>query len=81
MASNEILMVNKIGRADGDYGCYCPHCGKLMFFSEDELSDIRGAQYQHTRIINFRSSERCDGWFEVSTDARYSRILFDQGEE
>lgn len=44
MATNEILIVNKIGRADGDYGCYCPHCGEPMFFSDDELEDIRGSQ-------------------------------------
>lgn len=81
MESNEILTVTCIGRADGDYGCYCPHCGKPMFFSEDELDIIRGSQYQHTRVIRIRTGERCDGWLEVSTDAGYSRILFDQDEE
>lgn len=81
MTTNEILTVTRIGRADGDYGCYCPHCGKPLFFSEDDLDDIRGSQYQHTSVINLITGERCDGWLEVSTDAGYSRILFDQGED
>ncbi|MCS2162997.1 hypothetical protein MUU47_18085 [Scandinavium sp. H11S7] len=81
MATNEILTVSRIGRADGEYGCYCPHCGKPMFFSEDDIDDIRGSQYQHTSIISLLTSERCDGWLEVSTDAGYSRIMFDQGGE
>ncbi|MFG6025199.1 hypothetical protein N4Q68_29335, partial [Salmonella enterica subsp. enterica serovar Montevideo] len=78
MATNEILPVTRIGRADGDYGCYCPHCGNPMFFSESELDDIRGSQYQHTRIISLLTGERCEGWLEVSTNASFSRILFDQ---
>lgn len=81
MASNEILTVTRIGRADGEYGCFCPHCGRPMFFSEDDIDDIRGSQYQHTRIISIRTGERCDGWFEVSTEARVSKVMFDQGEE
>ncbi len=81
MATDEILSVTRIGKADGEYGCYCPHCGRPMFFSEDDIDDIRGSQYQHIRIISLRTGERCDGWLEVSTDAGYSRILFDQGED
>ncbi|MBT2054920.1 hypothetical protein KKZ69_11570 [Enterobacter hormaechei subsp. hoffmannii] len=81
MASNEILTVTRIGRADGEYGCFCPHCGKPMFFSEDDIDDIRGSQYQHTRIISIKTGERCDGWLEVSTEARVSKVMFDQGEE
>lgn len=52
-----------------------------MFFSEDDVDDIRGAQYQHTRVISLRTGERCDGWLEVSTDAKVSKIMFDQGGE
>ena len=81
MASNEILTVTRIGRADGEYGCFCPHCGRPMFFSEDDIDDIRGSQYQHTRIISIRTGERCDGWLEVSTEARVSKVMFDQGED
>lgn len=81
MASNEILTVTCIGRADGEYGCFCPHCGRPMFFSEDDIDDIRGSQYQHTRIISIRTGERCDGWLEVSTEARVSKVMFDQGED
>lgn len=80
MASDEILTVTRIGRADGEYGCFCPHCGKPMFFSEDDIYDVRGSQYQHTRIINFRTGERCDGWIEVSSRAAVSVIMFDQDE-
>jgi hypothetical protein len=39
---------------------------------------ISEAQYQHSRVINLRTGERCDGWLEVSTNAGYSRILFDR---
>ncbi|WP_419879789.1 hypothetical protein [Citrobacter braakii] len=81
MASNEILTVTRIGRADGEYGCFCPHCGNPMFFSEDDIDDIRGSQYQHTRIISLRTGERCDGWLEVSTRASVSKVMFDQGGE
>lgn len=81
MSTDEILPVTRIGRADGEYGCYCPHCGRPMFFSEEDIDDIRGSQYQHTRIISLRTGERCNGWLEVSADAGYSRIIFDQGEE
>ena len=81
MASNEILTVDRVGRADGDFGCYCPHCRLPMFFSESDLDYIRGEMYQHTRVINLTTGERCDGWLEVSSTARYSQRLFDQGEE
>lgn len=81
MANNEILTVSRIGRADGEYGCFCPHCGNPMFFSEDDIDDVRGSQYQHTRIINLRTGERCDGWLEITTDARVSKVMFDQGSE
>lgn len=78
MASNEILMVNKVGRADGEWGCVCPHCNRPMFFSEDDLDEVRGSQYQHTRVISLRTGERCDGWLEVTSNAGYSRTLFDE---
>lgn len=79
MMSDEILMVNTIGRADGDWGCFCPHCSKPIFFSEDAIEDVRGSQYRHTRLISILRDERCNGWLEVSTTARFSRVLFDQG--
>lgn len=81
MSTNEILTVKKIGRADSEWGCFCPHCGKPLFFSEDEIDDILGSQYQHTRIINLLTGERCDGWLEVDSSARHVRRLFDQGGE
>jgi len=81
MANNEIRPVNKIGRADGEWGCICPHCGRPMFFSEDDIDEVRGSQYQHTTVISFRTGERCDGWLEIDSDAGYLRRLFDQGAE
>lgn len=81
MATDEILTVTRIGRADGEYGCFCPHCGRPMFFSEDDIDDVRGSQYQHTLILSIRTGERCDGWIEISTGAKVSKIMFDQGEE
>lgn len=80
MASNEILVVTRIGRADGEWGCKCPHCGRSMFFSEDAIEEVRGSQYQHTARLSFISEQRCNGWLEVASDAKYSRIMFGQGE-
>lgn len=80
MASNEILTVERIGRADGEWGCMCPHCGKPIFFSEDDINDVRGSQYQHNGRTSWRTEERCEGWLEVSDDAKYSRIMFDRGD-
>ncbi|QCJ72232.1 hypothetical protein MNY66_16540 (plasmid) [Moellerella wisconsensis] len=81
MASEEIREVTRIGRADGQWGCKCPHCDRSMFFSEDTIEEVRGSQYQHTARLSIISEQRCNGWLEVSTTAKYSRIMFDQGEE
>ena len=81
MATEDILTVNKIGRADGEWGCFCPHCGRPIFFSEDDIDNVRGSQYQHKAFTSFLSNERCDGWLEVDSSARHVRRLFDQGGE
>ncbi|MFH6896744.1 hypothetical protein ACHCAL_22160 [Providencia huaxiensis] len=52
-----------------------------MFFSEDTIEEVRGSQYQHTARLTFISEQRCNGHLVVSTTAKYSRIMFDQGEE
>lgn len=80
MPNNEILTVKKIGRADGEWGCYCPHCKRPMFFSEDDIDDVRGSQYQHTNVISIRTGERCDGWLEVDDSAAYVRGLFEEND-
>ena len=77
MAKNEILTVSVLGRADREWGCFCPHCGRPMFFSEDNISDIRGEQYQHSRVINLMTGQRCNGWVEVDSRAGYDRRMFD----
>lgn len=81
MANDEIRPVNKIGRIDGEWGCYCPHCENIITFSEDDIDEVRGSQYQCKRPVSIFTMETCGGWLEVSDDAGYSRSLFDQGEE
>jgi hypothetical protein len=75
MSTNEILTVKKIGRADGEWGCYCPHCKRPIFFSEDDIDDVRGSQYQHASIC---TGEHCDGWLEIDDSAVYDRSLFQE---
>lgn len=77
MAKNEILTVSMLGRADNEWGCFCPHCGRPIFFAEGHISDIRGEQYQHSRVINLMTGQRCNGWVEVDSLAGYDRRMFD----
>jgi len=81
MATNEILPVNKIGRIDGEWACYCPHCHHILTFVEADIDEVRGSQYQCRRPISIRTMELCEGWLEVSDDAGYARRLCDQVEE
>ena len=81
MATNEILPVNKVGRVDGEWACYCPHCHHILTFAEDDIDEVRGSQYQCRRPVSIRTMELCEGWLEVSDEAGYTRRLFDQGEE
>lgn len=78
MSSDEILVVKKIGRIDGEWGCYCPHCGRITTFAEDEIDEIRGGQYQCKKPVSLRTidMELCNGWLEVSDEASYARNLF-----
>lgn len=59
---NEILTVHKVTKDGGDYTVMCPHCKSLIGLEGDDLSEIRGEQFQH---------RACGGWLEVSHDARF----------
>jgi hypothetical protein len=63
-ASPEILTVHVVTKDGGDYCVKCPHCGDFIGIEGDDLSEIRGEQYQH---------KRCGGWLEVSASARFAR--------
>lgn len=39
----------------------CPHCQDVLGIEGIELDEVQGEQYQ---------CHRCDGWLEVSSDAR-----------
>jgi uncharacterized C2H2 Zn-finger protein len=77
MSSEEILEVKKIGRIDGEWGCKCPHCGNIITFTEEDIDDVRGSQYQCSRPLSIRTMELCNGWLEVSDEAGYTRNLFE----
>lgn len=74
-ATDEILTVNKVIKDnDGTYCVECPHCKAIIGIEGDSLNDIRGEQYQHKRREypgpHGMRSVGCDGWLEVSFDAR-----------
>lgn len=63
---NEILTVHKVTKDGGDYTVRCPHCKALIGLEGDDLSEVRGEQFQH---------RACAGWLEVSQDARFVKSL------
>jgi hypothetical protein len=65
-ASDEILPVDRVTRDGGDYTVKCPHCGRLIGLEGDDLSQIRGEQFQH---------RQCGGWLEVRNSARFVQVL------
>lgn len=74
-----ILPVRKVSKDGGDYVVKCPHCKDIIGIGGDDLSEIRGEQFQHRKREypgpNGPKSNGCDGWLEVSTDAVYVREL------
>jgi hypothetical protein len=66
VVENLILEVHRVTRDGGDYCVRCPHCKRLIGIEGDDLSEIRGEQYQH---------HACGGWLQVSTTARYVKEL------
>lgn len=76
MSDDLILDVKRVSRDDGEYIVKCPHCKQIIGIEGDDLSEIRGEQYQHKRreIPRFDGSVRvlgCDGWMQVHSDAHY----------
>lgn len=67
--SKAILSVHLFLKDGDEFLCQCPHCAKIIgLLCEDEeceLESICGEQYQC----------RCDGWLEVSDDARLTRSI------
>ena len=66
MATDEILTVNRVSKDGGDYVVKCPHCSRIIGIEGDDLSEIRGEQYQH---------RACGGWLQVDHDARFVRAI------
>jgi hypothetical protein len=76
---NLILPVRLVSKDGGDYCVKCPHCGDIIGIEGEDLSEIRGEQYQHKRREWHgpygMKSNGCDGWLEIDEDARYVREL------
>lgn len=76
---NLILTVNRVSKDGGDYVVKCPHCKSIIGVDGDDLSEIRGEQYQHKRVeyqgLRGMQSVGCDGWFEVGRSATFVREL------
>lgn len=77
--TDQILNVDRVSKDGGDYCVKCPHCGQIIGIEGEDLSEIRGEQYQHKkREYPGPSGTRtvgCDGWFEVSFNANFVREL------
>lgn len=65
-ANDEIKPVSRVTKDGGDYTVKCPHCLRLIGLEGDDLSQIRGEQFQH---------KHCGGWLEVTHDARFVPVL------
>ena len=65
-ANDEIKPVSRVTKDGGDYTVKCPHCLRLIGLEGDDLSQIRGEQFQH---------KHCGGWLEVTHEARFVPVL------
>ena len=70
---NAILPVKRVTKDGGDYAVKCPHCGDIIGVEGDDLSEIRGEQFQHKKRHwqgpYGPKSSGCDGWLEVTHNA------------
>ncbi len=74
--SNLILDVHLVTRDGGSYCVRCPHCKVIMGIEGEDMSEIRGEQYEHRWYSAWSKTEKgCKGWFEVSRDARFVKEL------
>lgn len=75
-ATDEILTVQRVSKDGGTYCVKCPHCKEIIGIDGDDLSEIRGEQYQHKRR-EYQGARGpkfigCDGWLEVSRTAVFA---------
>ena len=74
-----ILNVTRVTKDGGSYGVKCPHCRLVIGIDGDDLSEVRGEQFQHKRREypgpNGPKSSGCDGWMQISEDAVFVRDL------
>lgn len=79
IANDEILPVRRVTRDGGSYAVRCPHCKDIIGIEGDDLSEIRGEQYQHRRREypgpNGPKYNGCDGWMEVTPGAAFVKEL------
>ena len=68
--SEELRPVARVAKDGGSYCVKCPHCNELIGVDGNDLSEIRGEQFQHRRRTwqgpNGMRSNGCDGWLQVS---------------
>lgn len=65
-ATDEILPVFRVTKDCGDYMVKCPHCLRLIGLEGDDMSQLRGEQFQH---------RHCGGWLGVAINARFVPVL------
>lgn len=77
--TDEILTVKLVSRDGGDYCVICPHCKQVIGIEGDDISEVLGEQYQHKKRERLGSrgirSSGCDGWLQISSDARFVKEL------
>jgi len=77
--SGYILPVKRVSKDGGDYIVHCPHCMSIISLQGEDLSEIRGEQFQHKKreYLGPRGmrTSGCDGWLEVTQNAKFVREL------
>lgn len=77
--SGYILPVKLVSKDGGDYCVKCPHCQSIIGIQGEDMSEIRGEQFQHKKR-EFQGPRGmktmgCDGWLEVTRNAKFVREL------
>lgn len=77
--SGYILPVKLVSKDGGDYCVKCPHCQSIIGIQGDDMSEIRGEQFQHKKRewqgAHGMKSSGCDGWLEVTENAKFVKEL------
>ena len=66
ISTDEILIVSCVTKDGGSYAVKCPHCIEIIGIEGDDLSEIRGEQFQH---------RTCGGWLQVRDTAFFVKTL------